>query len=86
VFVGNLTDFRKVLVQIGCGTSFPIPRFTLIKDLWTRFGGYGGFQKFVSAGTAELSSLEEEVTDFSEVWNRSFLHAFSSFASGCGKY
>jgi len=34
------------------------------------FGGYGGYQKFVSAGKAELTFLEEEVSDFNVVWNR----------------
>jgi len=36
------------------------------------FGGYGGFQKFVSAGRAELTFLSEQMTDgdFVEVWNR----------------
>jgi hypothetical protein len=33
------------------------------------FGGYGGFQRFVSAGTPEMTFLEEEVTDFVPVWN-----------------
>lgn len=34
------------------------------------FGGYGGYQRFVSAGKSELTFLEEEVADFSNVWNR----------------
>ena len=36
------------------------------------FGGYGGFQKFISAGRPELTFLAEQMTakDFSEVWNR----------------
>lgn len=34
------------------------------------FGGYGGFQKFVSAGKSDLTFLEEQVADFSTVWNR----------------
>ena len=33
------------------------------------FGAYGGYQKFVSAGKSELTFLEEEVADFSNVWN-----------------
>lgn len=33
------------------------------------FGGYGGFQRFVSAGSVELTFLEEEVAgDFGPVW------------------
>lgn len=34
------------------------------------FGGYGGYQKFVSAGKPEFTFLQEEVADFSNVWNR----------------
>jgi hypothetical protein len=34
------------------------------------FGGYGGFQKFTSAGRSDLTFLEEEVSDFDTVWNR----------------
>jgi len=34
------------------------------------FGGYGGYQKFVSAGKSELTFLQEQVADFSSVWNR----------------
>lgn len=34
------------------------------------FGGYSGYQRFISAGTAELTFLEEEVLDFEVVWNR----------------
>lgn len=32
------------------------------------FGGYGGYQKFISAGP-KLTYLEEEVSDFDKVWN-----------------
>jgi hypothetical protein len=34
------------------------------------FGGYSGFQRFVSAGTADLTFLESEVSDFDTVWNQ----------------
>ena len=34
------------------------------------FGGYGGYQKFVSAGKPEVTFLQEQVADFSNVWNR----------------
>ena len=33
------------------------------------FGGYSGFQRFVSAGSPELSFLETEVADFSTLWD-----------------
>lgn len=34
------------------------------------FGAYGGFQRFVSSGDAKLTFLEEEVSDFANVWKR----------------
>jgi hypothetical protein len=34
------------------------------------FGGYSGYQRFVSAGTPVLTFLEEEVDDFYKLWNR----------------
>jgi hypothetical protein len=34
------------------------------------FGAYGGFQRFVSGGDAKLTFLEEEVSDFANVWSR----------------
>lgn len=34
------------------------------------FGGYGGFQRFLSAGSRELTLLEEQVSDFDVVWTK----------------
>lgn len=34
------------------------------------FGGYIGFQKYVSGGSAETTFLEEEVADFHNLWNK----------------
>lgn len=34
------------------------------------FGAYSGFQHFVSAGTSNLTFLEEQATDFHKVWNK----------------
>lgn len=34
------------------------------------FGGYVGFQRFVSAGSVELTYLQNEVADFSNLWNK----------------
>ena len=34
------------------------------------FGGYSGFQRFISAGKPELTFIEEQVTDFSTIWNK----------------
>ena len=36
----------------------------------TRFEGDGGFQRFVSGGNPPLTYLEDEVTDFSTVWEQ----------------
>ncbi len=33
------------------------------------FGAYEGYQRFVSAGEPIFTFLEEEVADFSTVWN-----------------
>ena len=33
------------------------------------FGGYSGYQRFVSAGKPELTFLQEQVSDFTQVWN-----------------
>jgi hypothetical protein len=35
------------------------------------FGGYGGFQKFISAGQADLTFLQEQMdaSEFAKVWN-----------------
>ena len=37
------------------------------------FGGYSGFQRFIYAGSSELTFLEEEVQDFDELWRRMVL-------------
>ncbi len=34
------------------------------------FGGYNGFQRFLSAGSSELTYLEEQVQDFGVVWKK----------------
>jgi len=34
------------------------------------FGGYSGFEHFVSAGSVDLTYLESEVKDFGVIWNR----------------
>lgn len=34
------------------------------------FGGMGGFQRFISAGKPDRTWLEEQVTDFHNVWDR----------------
>lgn len=34
------------------------------------FGGFTGFQRYVSAGSADFTFLEEEVKDFDELWRK----------------
>lgn len=34
------------------------------------YGGYIGYQKFISAGKPELTFLQEQVADFATIWNR----------------
>ena len=34
------------------------------------YGGYSGFQRFVSAGSPDLTFLEEQVADFDTVWRQ----------------
>lgn len=34
------------------------------------FGGYGGFQRYVSAARPDLTWLEEQMPDFQVLWNR----------------
>lgn len=34
------------------------------------FGGYIGYQRFVSAGKPELTWIEQQVSDFDVVWDR----------------
>jgi len=36
------------------------------------FGGYGGFQKFISAGSADLTFLQEQMdaSEFAKAWNK----------------
>lgn len=34
------------------------------------FGGYSGFQRFLSAGTPDLTVMEEQMSGFEKVWDR----------------
>lgn len=59
-------DFKDVRVQkrddmwVTCGEV----------NSKNAYGGYVGFQKFVSAGSSDSTFLEQEVQDFATVWNR----------------
>lgn len=59
-------QFRNVYFHIGADG---IPMTCGEVNSKNSFGGYGGYQKFVSAGKSELTFLEEQVADFNTVWN-----------------
>lgn len=58
-------QFRELYVNRGQG----MPPMTCGEvNSKNSFGGFSGYQRFVSAGTAELTFLESEVSDFGSVW------------------
>ena len=61
----NSAKFRNVYFHRG---SDGIPMTCGEVNSKNSFGGYGGYQKFVSAGKPGNTFLEEEVTDFNVVW------------------
>jgi len=61
------TQFRNVFFHRGIDS---VPMTCGEVSGKTRFGGDGGFQRFVSGGKPELTYLEDEVTDFSTVWEK----------------
>ncbi|QFU25272.1 hypothetical protein FS418_11180 [Shewanella sp. YLB-09] len=63
----NSAEFRNVYFHRG---SDNIPVTCGEVNSKNSFGGYGGFQKFVSGGTLELSILQNEVSDFSVTWKQ----------------
>jgi len=58
-------DFRNVFFHRG---SQNVPVTCGEVNSKNSFGGYIGFQRFVSAGQADLTYLEEQVADFPELW------------------
>lgn len=62
----NSAEFRNVFFHRG---SDDIPVTCGEVNSKNSFGGFGGFQKFISAGSAEMTFLEEEVSDFWNLWN-----------------
>jgi len=60
-------EFRRVYFNRGANS---VPTTCGEVNARNGFGGYIGFQRFVSAGTAELTFLESEVSDFDTVWNQ----------------
>ena len=61
---GDSAKFRGVFFSDG--GSVPVSCGEV--NAKNSFGGYGGFQRFVSAGSRDLTFLEEQVADFHTVW------------------
>jgi hypothetical protein len=60
-------DFRSVYFNRG-GDNIPMTCGQV--NARNSFGGYMGFQRFISAGTPDLTFLESEVSDFDQAWAR----------------
>lgn len=63
---GSSAKFRNVEFVRGPGNA-PMVRGQV--NAKNGFGAYAGFERFVSAGSPELTFLESNVTDFHKVWN-----------------
>jgi len=68
---GNLKDpksaeFRNVYFSKSGG----VPMTCGEVNSKNGFGGFVGFQKFVSAGNPELTYLQEQVSDFEVMWDK----------------
>lgn len=59
--------FRQVFFQAG---KDGIPMTCGEVNARNGFGGFAGFQRFISAGRSELTFLEEQVEDFDVIWDR----------------
>ena len=60
-------EFRNVFFHRG---SKNIPVTCGEVNSKNSFGGYSGFEYFISAGKSDLTFLESEVSDFSNLWNQ----------------
>lgn len=63
----NSAQFKNVYFHRG---SDGIPVSCGEVNSKNSFGGYTGFQKFVSAGKSELTFLQSEVSDFGGTWKQ----------------
>jgi hypothetical protein len=52
-----------------CRNAHDIPMTCGWVNARNSFGGYGGFERFISAGKPEMSHLESEGHGFSTAWN-----------------
>ena len=62
---GDSAKFRNVFFHRG---KKDVPAACGEVNSKNSFGGYGGFQKFVSMGRPDFTFLEEEVSDFHKTW------------------
>lgn len=60
-------EFKDVFFSLG---KKNIPVTCGLVNSKNGFGGYAGFQRFVSAGRPDLTFLEGEVRDFQQVWDQ----------------
>lgn len=58
-------EFRRVFFTLGTEN---IPMTCGQVNAKNSFGGYAGFQRFMSAGREDLSFLESDVSDFEIIW------------------
>ena len=58
--------FRNVYFNRGLGVPIACGEVNSKNS----FGGYIGYQKFISAGKSELTYLQEEMSDFHVAWNK----------------
>ena len=60
-------EFRNVYFKRG---SDGVPVACGEVNSKNSFGGYSGYQQFISAGKPELTYLQEQASDFDTVWRR----------------
>jgi hypothetical protein len=61
-------QFRKVFFHMAKIEGKNVPMSCGEVNSKNSFGGYNGYQRYISAGTPDLSYLEEEVADFGKAW------------------
>jgi len=62
--------FRSVFFNFAYLDNQRIPVTCGEVNAKNSFGGFAGFEKFVSAGKVELTYLESQMSDFHVVWNK----------------
>jgi len=67
---GKSAQFKDVKFNKVSMANGNMPIVTGYVNSKNSFGGYGGYQRFVSAGQEDLTFLEEQVEDFEIVWRK----------------